>query len=173
MNMNHSGPLNMKSELVILIDDIEELWSVSQMNQDPSFVKSMSQIQSQPEVEGYHERLQWSYWGEIISRLRWFDTIKTLKSKLTQVISDLSIANSKWRKQKTEMETRWWTCFGFAEHQNSLQGENTKDCRGSTSVDQVQTSRKLLIVRLSWVASIIPSSSFWPLSDLINKYPEY
>lgn len=68
--MNYSGPVNMKPESVILADDIEELPSVPQMNQDPSLAESMCQRQSQPEVEVSHERLQWSYWGETISRLR-------------------------------------------------------------------------------------------------------
>lgn len=131
------------------------------MNQDPLLAEFMHQTQSQPEVEGYHEGVQWSYWRKTISRLKWCDTIKKLKSELTQVISDLSTANSKWRKETTEMETSWWTCFGFTVHQSSLRWVNTMDYRGSISVDQAQTSRKPLIGRLCWVASTIPSSFLW------------
>lgn len=58
MNMNHNGPVNMKAESGVLVDDTEELICAPD-EKDPSFVKSVSQIESQPEVEGYHERLQW------------------------------------------------------------------------------------------------------------------
>ena len=152
---------------------MEELPSVPQMNQDSSLAKSMCQTQSQLEVEGYHEGLQSSYWGQTISRLRWFDSIKKLKSKLTQVISHLSTANSKCRKEKIGMETSWWTCFGFSEHRCSLRWGNIIDCRGSRSADQAQTSRTLLIGRFPWVVSTTPSSFLWPLSDMIDKYPEF
>lgn len=172
MNMNHIGPVTIKSGSVVLVDDPEALPSVSQMNQDPSLAESMCQTQSQPEVEGFYERLQQSWWGKTISKLRWSDIIKKLKSKLTQVISDLSTANSKWGKEKTEMETSWWTCFGFAEHRSRLRWVNTMDCRGSTSADQAQTSRMPLKGRLPWVVStILPS--FWPLYDMSDKYPEH
>lgn len=154
------------------------------MNQDPSLAESMCQIQSQPEIEGYHERGQRSYWGKTISRLRWFDTIKKLKSKLTQVISDLSTANSKEKNREDINGDRpvdmFWICrasepSAMREH-NGLRRfhiGNTMDYRGSILVDQAQTSRKLLIVRLSWVASIIPSSFFQPLSDMINSIQNF
>lgn len=145
MTMNRTGLVNTKSGSVGLLDnDLEELSSVPHMNQDPSLAESMCQTQSQPEAGEFYERLQWSYWGKTISRLRWFAVIKKLKSKLMQVISDLSTANSKRRKEKIEMETSWWTYFEFAEHQSSLRWVNTMDYRSSTSGDQAQTSRKLL-----------------------------
>lgn len=52
MNLNHTGPATIKSGSIILVDDLEELPSVSQMNQDPSLAESMCRTQSQPEVEG-------------------------------------------------------------------------------------------------------------------------
>lgn len=67
---NCSESVHIKSESVVLVDVMEELPSVPQMNQDSSLAKSMCQTQSQLEVEGYHEGLQSSYWGQTISRLR-------------------------------------------------------------------------------------------------------
>lgn len=139
MNMNHTGPVNIKSGSVVLVDDLEEHPSVPQMNQDPSLAEPMCRTQSQPEVEGYYERLKWSHCRKTISSLRWSDIIKKLTSKLMQVISDLSTANSKWKKEEIEMETSWWTWFGFAEHQSSLRWVNMLDCRDSTQ----QTKHRL------------------------------
>lgn len=50
MNMNHLGPVNIKSGSV-LVDDLEELPSVSQMNPDSLLAESMCKTQNQPEVE--------------------------------------------------------------------------------------------------------------------------
>lgn len=166
--------MHIKSESV-LVDVMEELPSVPQMNQDSSLAKSMCQTQSQLEVEGQHEGLQSSYWGQTISRLRWFDSIKKLKSKLTQVISHLSTANSKCRKEKIGMETSWWTCFGFSEHRCSLRWGNIIDCRGSRSADQKKHNFQEAFDRqVSWVVSTICIKfPLTPLSDMIDKYPEF
>lgn len=71
MTMNRTGLVNIKPGSVGLLDnDLEELSSVPHMNQDPSLAESMCQTQSQPEAGEFYERLQWSYWGKTISRLR-------------------------------------------------------------------------------------------------------
>lgn len=69
MNMNHPGPVNIKSGSV-LVDDLEELPSVSQMDQDSLLAKSMCQTQSQQEVEATMKDYNSHIGEKTISRLR-------------------------------------------------------------------------------------------------------
>lgn len=165
MNKHHSGPVNVQAESVVLVDFTEELPSVPQMNQDSLLAKFIAKHSESARGRRVPWRITMLILGKTISMLRWFASIKKLKSKLTQVLSDSSTANSEWRKEKAEMDTSWWTCFGFSEHQSRRRWGNIMDCRGSTSADQTQTPRKLLIGWLPWVASThpikLPLTSVW------------